>query len=476
MNNQPDYLDMLFKRAGVRPRLLSEPEVNALLAGVEGASDASRRGHPRPWWRRAMLAGVAVSVAIGSGALVRPKGTATSRVNLSRDSRYQVFVLRDSVTGDSSIITIPVAQRGKDLAQHTSMRSSITGVRFLELTTGELARIGARPDSDGVWVYYQNEHGKVQGLGVTTRGTIFSSSPMVEEFRGLSISTISPVLITDDLGNERILAYDDQRVDSALAARMKELPAGSAERIRLSESIGREARKHTLGRLNLMVPIRVRTGKVYSAADSLHKRWRPDAILWYEPTPEFMALLPERIRIALEQEFAAADIMAGNVQVENGSSIMAAEHSRSTSSVAARQANRPHDLPDSVTSIGIAQGDSTGTPSVARGAVGDGAVTGGASSVEGRIASGALSIINLIPNPAREHTTLRYRLTAPRGLRIMLHNIFGQPLREFARAEMQPAGEWSVDISLAGVRPGVYLIAIATDNGELAVQRLIVDR
>jgi hypothetical protein len=423
-----------------------------------------------------MLVGVAAGVAIGAGALVQPKRTAPPSVNYSRDSRYQVFVLRDSVTGDSSVITIPVAKRSKDLAQQSSMRSSITGVRFLELTTEELARIGARPDSDGVWVYYKNEHGELQGLGVTTRGTIFSSSPTAEEFRGLSTSAISPVLITDDLGNERILAYNDQSVDSALAARMKGLPAGSAERIRLSESIGREARQRTLGRLNLMVPIRVRTGRVYSAADSLHKRWRPDAILWYEPTSEFMALLPERVRTGLEQEFAAADIRTGNVQVEKGSRAMVPEHSRATSSADVRQASGQRKLPDSLISTRSAQGDSMGSSTASRRAVGDGAVTGGASYVEGRRASGALSAINLAPNPARERTALRYRLTAPRGLRIMLYNIFGQPLREFAHVEMQPAGEWSFDVSLAGVTPGVYLIAIATDNGELAVQRLIVDR
>jgi hypothetical protein len=292
----------------------------------------------------------------------------------------------------------------------------------------------------------------------------------------LSISEIGPVLITDDLGNERILTYDDQKVDSALAARIKGLPAGSAERIRLSETIGREASQHTLGRLNLMVPVLVRTGRAYTAADSLGKHWRPDAILWYEPTPEFLALLPERVRTSLEREFAAADIRAGGVQVEKISKPTTAEHSKSTSSPSARQESRPHELPDSAGSVRNIKEDSTRTSPGARGAVGDGAITGGPSYVEGRIASGALADFTLFPNPARERTTVRYRLSAVRGVRIVLHNIFGQPLRELAHVDTQPVGDWSIDLPLAGIHPGVYLVAIVTGNGELAVQRLIVDR
>ena len=56
--------------------------------------------------------------------------------------------------------------------------------------------------------------------------------------------------------------------------------------------------------LNTLIPIYVKSNEEYHFTDYLMKRWRPDCIFWYEPTDEFLALLPQDIRRQLTYELA----------------------------------------------------------------------------------------------------------------------------------------------------------------------------
>ena len=58
---------------------------------------------------------------------------------------------------------------------------------------------------------------------------------------------------------------------------------------------------------------------------------------------------------------------------------------------------------------------------------------------------------------------------------ITLHDINGNRLMELASAGNKSKGEHNISLSLGQVPSGIYLIAIQTERGEQAVQRLIVE-
>ena len=55
-------------------------------------------------------------------------------------------------------------------------------------------------------------------------------------------------------------------------------------------------------RTSYMIPILVRTGQKYTATDDLLGRQRPDCIFWFEPTDTFLSVLPEAISGNIRKE------------------------------------------------------------------------------------------------------------------------------------------------------------------------------
>ncbi len=94
---------------------------------------------------------------------------------------------------------------------------------------------------------------------------------------------------------------------------------------------------------------------------------------------------------------------------------------------------------------------------------------------ETRSTDGALKATTVYPNPTSDGgVTLRYSLVEPRLLTVTLLDLNGSVVRELVSNQWRQSGEGQMAFTLNGVPAGMYLLAIATDAGERAIQRLIV--
>ncbi|MBL7974616.1 MAG: T9SS type A sorting domain-containing protein [Candidatus Kapabacteria bacterium] len=90
-----------------------------------------------------------------------------------------------------------------------------------------------------------------------------------------------------------------------------------------------------------------------------------------------------------------------------------------------------------------------------------------------RSRSGAVEILSVGPNPARENATLRYKVSEPRTVHIVLYDMQGAKVAELATANAY-TGETEAQLQLNNLASGAYLITLVTDRGEQAIQRLII--
>ena len=150
-----------------------------------------------------------------------------------------------------------------------------------------------------------------------------------------------------------------------------------------------------------------------------------ELLLWYVPTPEFINALPDRYRERLRREL---DVIS-SVEAEGLPSF----------EVCNRIAGE--------TILGFC-----------------------------RSSSGAVVASVVAPNPARagEEINLRFRLAESRSVGVTLHDLSGRFIRELLAERPEREGEHQARLSLEGIDAGTYLVAVRTDRGETAVQRVVV--
>jgi hypothetical protein len=147
-------------------------------------------------------------------------------------------------------------------------------------------------------------------------------------------------------------------------------------------------------------------------------------LLWYDPTPEFIALLPERYRVELGREVAAAEKYATRCDIPT-------------------EAEKK-------------------------------AVAGYFDSW--RACDGVLKITSIYPNPADIQSTVRFRLAEARTITLTVHSLNGERLAILEPTPLLAAGEHELPLNFTGRNVGVYLLALTTDKGETAIMRVMIVR
>ncbi|HVZ41922.1 MAG TPA: hypothetical protein VHI13_21755 [Candidatus Kapabacteria bacterium] len=174
--------------------------------------------------------------------------------------------------------------------------------------------------------------------------------------------------------------------------------------------------------IRMLVPVHLRLGD--EPIDGSTRRRGADIILWYYPTQEFVAALPDRYRVPLAGELAAiADVVECH-------------------------------LPQSAACERM-----TGAPSLL--------------NFCGR-SSGALLGLEASPNPAHGPISLRYTLASERTIRITLHTLRGEYLRDLVPAAPAGGGTHRASIRTEGLESGVYMIVMHSNQGEQVSERLII--
>ncbi|MEO5929740.1 MAG: hypothetical protein ABIR47_07400 [Candidatus Kapaibacterium sp.] len=172
----------------------------------------------------------------------------------------------------------------------------------------------------------------------------------------------------------------------------------------------------------ILVPVHIRLGA--KPVDGNGNARGADVILWYYPTPEFVAALPARYRISLQKELTViADVVECNLPPGEACSRM------------------------------------TGVPLL--------------SNYCKRI-SGALSGLSISPNPAHGSVAMRYTLENQRMIRAALYGIRGEFIRELMPATTSGTGAHLVTLELGDVTPGAYVVVLRSDREEQVSDRLIV--
>ncbi|MEP7217874.1 MAG: hypothetical protein ABI876_03105 [Bacteroidota bacterium] len=170
----------------------------------------------------------------------------------------------------------------------------------------------------------------------------------------------------------------------------------------------------------ILVPVHIRPGARAVGGTARGA----DVILWYYPTPEFVAALPARYRISLQKELTViADVVECNLPPGEACSRM------------------------------------TGVPLL--------------SNYCKRI-SGALSGLSISPNPAHGSVAMRYTLENQRMIRAALYGIRGEFIRELMPATTSGTGAHLVTLELGDVTPGAYVVVLRSDREEQVSDRLIV--
>lgn len=85
-------------------------------------------------------------------------------------------------------------------------------------------------------------------------------------------------------------------------------------------------------------------------------------------------------------------------------------------------------------------------------------------------------MVQTYPNPASDQLTCRYQLTNQRSITITLHELSGKFIRELMAQQNVTAGIHEPELQLGDVAPGAYLVAVKTDTGDQAIQRIIVQQ
>lgn len=425
------------------------------LSSDSSPASSSRR-KPRPAGRKKPV--LSKSIPPSKDTTVRRMSIESSSESIvTRVIKSSPFSVEDiSVeTSDSVRLKFSLSPRKNhsDNQKHVFAKD-IAGISTVELPAEDLARLGICVIDLGIYSTSQAEGDTKPSFSIngfiyhesTVNSFLFKDSiENLRKINALDIPDCEPRMVTDDVGSVRRLSYDNDEEIDTMNSRVMELTKLSREggnldiRRQIDEELIKERDAVIEKTMNVggLVPVLVRTGKTFSIEDSLARHDRPDAIFWYRPTQNFLNRLPADIRSRIEQEMALAERLRKNGSADGGDN---------------------YDLRAAITSdIKATVGDSPYLD-VLRGS------------------GGALAESSISPNPARGNATLKYRLVLPRSIAVTLHDISGRQIRQLSFPGLRSAGEWQDKLDLTGLSNGIYLVVITTQQGERAIQRMIVQQ
>ncbi len=92
-----------------------------------------------------------------------------------------------------------------------------------------------------------------------------------------------------------------------------------------------------------------------------------------------------------------------------------------------------------------------------------------------RACSGAIENMSAFPNPASDYINLKFNLSGERTLNIAINDLYGKEQVRLSNSEKLSAGEHTKQYSFKALPAGMYLVVVQTEQGETAVQRIIVE-
>ena len=90
--------------------------------------------------------------------------------------------------------------------------------------------------------------------------------------------------------------------------------------------------------------------------------------------------------------------------------------------------------------------------------------------------AGALSFINIAPNPVEHEARFSFRTSEPGPVALELYDIRGELVRNAIEGVHYEAGEHSTVVDVVGLPAGVYTVRLSDGSGAMAIRQIIVVR
>lgn len=91
-----------------------------------------------------------------------------------------------------------------------------------------------------------------------------------------------------------------------------------------------------------------------------------------------------------------------------------------------------------------------------------------------RSRNGSIEILSVGPNPAQSQTTLKIRIYNTRSVNVVLYDMTGTKVGVLESSSALGVGEHTIPLQLASLPAGAYLITLISNQGEQAIERLII--
>jgi hypothetical protein len=296
--------------------------------------------------------------------------------------------------------------------QVTDRKIDLTGIKLLELDNNSLMWLGVTINNDkGISVPMLMDGYKALFTTYSKYGTSFTTS----EFKQSSGKTEKQITITinDGKGTQYQVAPETVGKQYPAPVLVTDDLGKYWRSYRMEDESDRNNTENELmERISTLIPILVRSGDAYTAQDKQKKRWRPDVILWYEPTPQFLEWLPELLGKEIGTEYEAIT----------------------------------RNQPASTCKYFDA-----------------------CLNVKGRVKS-----YKVYPNPVVSDLKVVLDLEEAREVSISITDITGRVVKTLMSNITQQAGPREYALDVSGMPEGIYLLLIETNQDERIIQRLIV--
>ena len=303
---------------------------------------------------------------------------------------------------------------------------------------------------------------------------------------GIIPNTEYPALATDHLGRRRFAHFNYDEVDPAMNAQIQEIYNWTWEKYghlydegkgdeyeRLVRETGVDTLKEKLHakaerefqQLDRMIPIVISSDHPFTREDSLSGECARTVILWYRMTPDLLKRLPsgwrERMKIVGVSSFSSVRVPDPvRKNDHNGDLERTPEGTGKDGEGVSGTSTQGHGARWSYSTGPLKEG---------------GPVTGSSDGRETKEHPGAILEGQLIPLPIKVEGRLQLKMRDDRTVAISLHSIVGTRLKVLLGDTFMEKGEHGIPLHFDQVPPGIYLLAISTDQNELRLLRIIIE-
>lgn len=314
-------------------------------------------------------------------------------------------------------------QRGRILKSEPHINNhQLEKLRVLELSDAELSKIGVSINRDSIqWLLKNANVAEILQYTLSSTGDESGGYPTnkVTLPENVKATTIHPRMITDTLGNVRYTTFSYYEVNEELAVRAytfnKQFSRNRNDPNQITkDSIHWQLHQQSvkLFNPNKLIPILVHTTSKKSNGE---KNWLPNAIIWYDATPELQKLLPK--------------------------------------DAVTRLLNSPEPQPELLGSYFDAR------------------------SPQERSLDSSYAIFNVMayPNPVNGKTlTIRYNLHKEEEITISLYDINGNFMQQLQQPTLRIKQLNNDVVHLPALSPGVYLVVVSNSNQVMRTEQLLV--